>query len=348
MEHVAANDQPDCPFCRIVRQQDPDVRQVYRDEHVVAFFPTEPAALGHTLVIPHRHIPDVWTLDEATATELAGATLRVSQGVRAAVRPDGLNIIQSNGPAASQSVSHLHVHVLPRWQGDPVGDIWPETHYSENDIENALERLRDELMGTTVRTAEVDADDHRKHLEFIQAVVTRMSAASSSAKGWLLPVVTATYGYAIVKEARSVALLGVAAVLLFALLDANYLRQEKAYRRLYDAVTREPQRVPRFSLNPVHADEPAAGTGRWCERLNRFIARWVPGRSIWLSWSIAPFYGPLVAVGLLTYAHAHAPPPAPAPSTHATTPPAPPPPPPSTPAAPTRPPPAPLPPAPPH
>lgn len=322
MEPVAANDQPDCPFCRIVRQQDPNVREVYRDEHMVAFFPTEPAALGHTLVIPRSHIPDVWTLDEATATGLAGATLRVSHGVRAAFGPDGLNVIQSNGSAASQTVSHLHVHVLPRWQGDQIGDIWPETHYAEKEINNALERLRDELAGTKVPSAELDADDHRKHLEFIQAVVTRMSAASSSAKGWLLPVVTAAYGYAIVKEAGSVALLGVAAVLLFALLDANYLRQEKAYRRLYDVVTREPHRVPRFSLNPVHADEPAAGADCWCDRLNRFVARWVPGWSIWLSWSIAPFYGAFVAVGLFTYTHSHAPsptpPPAP-PSTHATT-----------------------------
>lgn len=81
-----------------------------------------------------------------------------------------------------------------------------------------------------------DAEDRRKHLDFIQAVVTRMSAASSTTKGWLLPVVTATYGYAVVNREMSVALLGIAAVLLFAVIDANYLNQERAFRRLYDAV----------------------------------------------------------------------------------------------------------------
>ena len=64
-------------------------------------------------------------------------------------------------------------------------------------------------------------EDRRKHLDFIQAVVTRMSAASSSAKGWLLPVATATYGFALIQHSRAVALLGLAAVVLFMFLDVN-------------------------------------------------------------------------------------------------------------------------------
>ena len=91
-------------------------------------------------------------------------------------------------------------------------------------------------MTHSIDKVAVEGDDRRKHLDYIQAVVTPMSSASSSAKGWLLPVVTAAYGYALAKQQSPVALLGVAAVLLFGFLDANYLRQEKAYRRLYDAV----------------------------------------------------------------------------------------------------------------
>ncbi|WP_225323452.1 HIT family protein [Mycobacterium marseillense] len=317
---MAANDNPDCPFCRIVRQQDPDVREVYRDDQVVAFFPTEPATLGHTLVIPHRHIPDIWALDEETAAQLASATIRVSQGVKSAFTPEGLNVIQSNGSAASQTVPHLHVHVVPRWRDDPMGNIWPETAYPDNEKSSACERLRKALGGPlTPSPPPVDADDHRKHLEFIQAIVTRMSSASSTAKGWLLPVITAAYGYALVKEARAVALLGVMAVLLFALLDANYLNQEKAYRRLYDIVTREPHRVPRFSLNPAHANAIAPDHACWCENLKRFIARWLPGKSVWLSWSIAPFYGAFTIVGLFIYWHTPSPPPSPPPTQPATT-----------------------------
>ncbi|MFJ2301034.1 HIT family protein [Oerskovia paurometabola] len=135
---------PDCPFCEIVARDDPDAREVYRDERSVAFFPTEPAVLGHTLVIPRAHIPDLWSLDEETVQHLSVVTLQIARAVRAALRPDGLNVIQSNGTAASQSVVHLHVHVVPRWNNDRIGRIWPpESNYSEEAKDEAWGDLRD-------------------------------------------------------------------------------------------------------------------------------------------------------------------------------------------------------------
>ncbi|MBO1902931.1 MAG: HIT domain-containing protein [Dermatophilaceae bacterium] len=134
---------PDCPFCEIVQRDDPDAREVYRDQHVVAFFPHNPATLGHTLVIPRIHVPDIWTLDRSTAEQLADATTRLAAAVKRAVNPDGLNVIQSNGSAASQTVFHLHIHLVPRWEGDPIGHIWPpESNYSEKEKDDAWEALR--------------------------------------------------------------------------------------------------------------------------------------------------------------------------------------------------------------
>lgn len=154
-------------------------------------------------------------------------------------------------------------------------------------------------MTQSAEKSVISGDDRRKHLDYIQAVVTRMSSASSTAKGWLLPVVTATYGYALTKKASSVAVLGIAAVLLFGFLDANYLRQEKAYRRLYDAVALGTKEVPLFSLDPSHADDPIppAATGR--QKFRLWMGRWFPDLSVWLSWSIAPFYGAFVFIGLV-------------------------------------------------
>ncbi|WP_222948685.1 hypothetical protein [Micromonospora chalcea] len=144
-----------------------------------------------------------------------------------------------------------------------------------------------------------------------------MSAASSSAKSWLLPVVTATYGYALTKSAESLALLGMAAVLLFSILDANYLRQEKAYRRLYGIVASDAQVVPLFSLDASRAffaaldsstnvpDEDSASLTR--KKIGRrrvvreWFSLWLPEPQVWLSWSIAPFYGGLFVVGLVIY-----------------------------------------------
>lgn len=142
-------------------------------------------------------------------------------------------------------------------------------------------------------------EDVRKHLDFIQAVVTRMSAASSSAKGWLLPVVTATYGYALTQHARSVALLGLLAVALFMFLDANYLRQEQAYRGLYDAVARRTRDVPLYSLDVADACDPAPYPESFWGRLHARSSKWFPSRKVWLSWSIAPFYGSLGVFGLV-------------------------------------------------
>lgn len=141
---------PDCPFCEIVQRDDPDAREVYRDQHVVAFFPHNPATLGHILVIPRQHIPDIWSLDQVTAEQLAGVTTQLAAAVKRALNPDGLNIIQSNGDVASQTVFHLHIHLVPRWKGDPIGRIWPpETNYSEAQKDDAWERLRTECRGVS-------------------------------------------------------------------------------------------------------------------------------------------------------------------------------------------------------
>jgi hypothetical protein len=142
-------------------------------------------------------------------------------------------------------------------------------------------------------------EDRRQHLGFIQAVITRMSAASSTAKGWLLPVVTVTYGYALTQNDGSIALLGIAAVGLFAMLDANYLRQEQAYRRLYDTVARKRRPVPSFTLDPSEADDPPQADAPPGKKIRVWVGRWLPASRVWLSWSIAPFYGGLVFVGLL-------------------------------------------------
>lgn len=136
---------PDCDFCDIVARQE-DAREVLRTEHVVAFFPLEPATLGHTMVVPRRHLPDIWHLDEPTAAVLAAATLAVAHAVRSALSPDGLNIIQSNGAAATQSVPHLHVHVVPRWYDDAMGPIWPaDTDWSKEQMTSAQVRIRSHI-----------------------------------------------------------------------------------------------------------------------------------------------------------------------------------------------------------
>lgn len=140
-------------------------------------------------------------------------------------------------------------------------------------------------------------EDRRKHLELIQAVVTRMSTASTSVKSWLLPVVTAAYGFGVTKSSAPVTWLGIAAVVLFMYLDANYVRTERDYRSLYNTVARATRPVPPFSLDPSDAREPALPAGSWRDRAALAVRPWLPGWSTWLSWSILPFYGMLLLIG---------------------------------------------------
>jgi hypothetical protein len=148
---------------------------------------------------------------------------------------------------------------------------------------------------------QISPDDRRKHLDFIQATITRMSAAATTTKSWMLPVVSATYGYALVQKATSVAVLGIATVFLFAYLDANYLRQEKRFRRLYMAVAEGKDRIAVFSLNPDDATQPENGKSseEWAKWMPRWINRLVPGPAVWTSWSIGPFYAALLVAGIV-------------------------------------------------
>lgn len=278
---------------------------MYRDENVVAFFPLEPATLGHTLVVPRVHVADIWSLEDETAAQLARATVHVANAVNRAMDPDGLNVIQSNGEAASQTVMHLHVHIVPRWKDDALGKIWPpETEYPEAAKDIAWERIKEEAnrQGNSTAHLSIDPEDRRKHLDFLQAVVTRMSAASTATKGWLLPVITATYGYAVTQGSTAIAVLGLLAVAVFAIVDANYLNQERAFRALYDAVAGGATVEP-FSMDPSLAASDAGGkSGGAAARWSTTLRRWIPSRAVWSSWAIGPLYGSLLLAGVLIVA----------------------------------------------
>ncbi|HEX6206999.1 MAG TPA: HIT family protein [Actinomycetota bacterium] len=110
---------PACVFCRIVSRDAPSLT-IYEDEATMAFMDINPATDGHCLVIPKRHAPDVWTLPEEDGVAVWRSVRRLAAAVRDALRADGLNILQSNGRAALQTVFHYHVHVIPRYVGDGI------------------------------------------------------------------------------------------------------------------------------------------------------------------------------------------------------------------------------------
>jgi histidine triad (HIT) family protein len=136
----------DCPFCDIIAGR-ADARIVGETPGAIAFFPLRPAALGHTLVIPKRHVANIWKADREIVEQVAWATAVAAQALRRALSPDGLNIINSTGEAASQTVFHLHVHLVPRWSDDHIGNLWPPSEpWSEEVKDNVAELVRDDWV----------------------------------------------------------------------------------------------------------------------------------------------------------------------------------------------------------
>ncbi len=108
-------------FTRILHSGLPDVEThiVHRGERCFAILNAFPYAVGHTLVVPYREVADFEALESAEFDELWATVADVVQAVKAAYRPEGLNVGVNLGKPAGGSVSdHLHVHVVPRWSGD--------------------------------------------------------------------------------------------------------------------------------------------------------------------------------------------------------------------------------------
>ena len=151
------NAQPaSCDFCAIARGENRSVEIVCEGENWIAFFPLDPATPGHTLVIPRKHVTDLWKAESALAAELMTAVIRVGRAINASLKPDGMNLITSAGGVAEQTVFHLHLHVVPRWRRDGFGDIWPPARkYTDTQLENVADRIR----AACANGAELHADD---------------------------------------------------------------------------------------------------------------------------------------------------------------------------------------------
>jgi len=134
----------DCVFCKIRDGQIPSLK-VYEDERTLCIMDINPLNAGHCLVITKAHAATVWDADPEDLRAAVVAAKRVATGLREAVKPDGLNMLQANGPAAFQSVPHYHLHLIPRWNNDGKGFDWKLVPGDREQIAKVGDRLRDAL-----------------------------------------------------------------------------------------------------------------------------------------------------------------------------------------------------------
>jgi histidine triad (HIT) family protein len=109
----------ECLFCGIVAGDVP-AQIVDSDEHTVAFMDINPATRGHALVVPRTHSADLFEISDEDLERTTVAARRLARKVRAALEPDGFNVLNSCGPVAWQTIFHFHLHVVPRYEDDPL------------------------------------------------------------------------------------------------------------------------------------------------------------------------------------------------------------------------------------
>jgi histidine triad (HIT) family protein len=113
----------DCIFCKIVAGELP-ATIVDEDEHTIAFMDINPATRGHALVVPRIHADDLLSIDRDELAAVTAAAQRLAARAKERLKADGINVINSCGAAAWQTVFHFHLHVIPRYESDPMRLPW--------------------------------------------------------------------------------------------------------------------------------------------------------------------------------------------------------------------------------
>ena len=131
----------DCIFCKIVAGAVPCFK-LFEDRTTLAFMDINPVHDGHCLVIPKAHYPTIFEIAPAAFAAVGRTAIRLASAVNRAIAPDGINLVQSNGKGAAQSVGHFHIHILPRRLGDGLLVNWELKPGDMAQIAEVAERIR--------------------------------------------------------------------------------------------------------------------------------------------------------------------------------------------------------------
>lgn len=112
----------DCLFCKIASKEIAS-EVIYEDDHVLAFLDVHPLTAGHTLIVPKRHAENLIDLAPEEVEPLFMAVKKVTTLLEKKLAPKGFTIGINHGKISGQVIDHLHIHVIPRYEGDGGGSI---------------------------------------------------------------------------------------------------------------------------------------------------------------------------------------------------------------------------------
>ena len=131
----------DCIFCGIVAGDLP-AQILDSDEHTVSFMDINPATRGHALVVPRVHTEDLMEISDEDLERTIVAARRLAQQMERTLKPDGFNVLNACRPAAWQTVFHYHLHVIPRYDDDPLELPWVPRGAPEEEIAAVADQIR--------------------------------------------------------------------------------------------------------------------------------------------------------------------------------------------------------------
>lgn len=134
----------DCIFCKIIAGEIPCFK-LFESDDTLAFMDINPANEGHALVVPKEHYADVHSVSAAAISSTVITAKMIAAAIEKTLSPEGINLLQCNGPAAAQSVLHFHMHVLPRRDGDELKLNWGLEPGDMDAIGKLAERIRENI-----------------------------------------------------------------------------------------------------------------------------------------------------------------------------------------------------------
>ena len=130
-----------CQFCKLVRKED-DASIVFEDDKTMAFLDIRPVNEGHTLVIPKAHYENIFDIPEDELAYLYKIVKKTALAVKKGVNAEGISVGQQNGKAANQRVFHLHVHVIPRFEGQRFPRPEELDEANRNKLDEIAQKIR--------------------------------------------------------------------------------------------------------------------------------------------------------------------------------------------------------------
>ena len=132
-----------CIFCKLANGDIP-TNSIFEDENFKVILDADPATKGHALILPKNHFANLLEADDDVLEKALPIAKRIANRMKEQLGCVGVNIVQNNGEAAGQTVQHLQIHVIPRYEDDPDKTIcgWSHQSFSEEETKKVVDLLR--------------------------------------------------------------------------------------------------------------------------------------------------------------------------------------------------------------